>query len=44
MEKHEAEMRELAKSALGSVTFHGFVVRWEINKEPLPVEVEKRQS
>ncbi|EJD01533.1 DUF625-domain-containing protein [Fomitiporia mediterranea MF3/22] len=45
MEKHESDVRELAKSALGSATFQGFVARWEINKEPLPPEVvpEKRQ-
>ncbi|KAH8118659.1 DUF625-domain-containing protein [Phellopilus nigrolimitatus] len=43
MEKHEADMRELAKSALGASTFQGVVARWEINKEPLPAEGEKRQ-
>lgn len=44
MEKHESEMRELAKSALGASTFQGLVSRWEINNEPPPSESEKKQT
>ena len=46
MEKHEAELRELARSALGVSTYAGFVSKWEMNKEPPPpppVEAEKKQ-
>ncbi|KAI5119593.1 hypothetical protein M0805_005763 [Coniferiporia weirii] len=42
MEKHEGDMRELAKTAFGARTFQDFISRWEINKEPLPPEAEKR--
>ncbi|KAL5507911.1 PSY2 [Sanghuangporus vaninii] len=44
MDKHEAEIRELAKTAKGFATFQNFISRWEINKEPPPPEIEKRPS
>ncbi|KAJ7223945.1 component of IIS longevity pathway SMK-1-domain-containing protein [Mycena rebaudengoi] len=38
MTYHEAEIRKLAETPLGTERFQLFIQRWEINNEPLPEE------
>jgi len=42
MTKHEEEIKALAKSPLGGQRFQMFIRRWEMNNEPLPVEMKDK--
>ncbi|TDL29640.1 DUF625-domain-containing protein [Rickenella mellea] len=44
MTKRESTVRQLAQSRLGSQTYQGLILRWEINNEPLPNEEETSQT